>query len=107
MMIATGRSVINKGKYDIDYSALVVKKPGHAYRKDQIESYSNYNNSPGWICPLFVGHLAKRVKSIREAYPLEAWWHRGGHDFPKYQKLGLRVSFSNGIITSLESAGLY
>ena len=35
------------GKYDIDYSALIVKEPGKAYNKSQIVSNSNYYNSPG------------------------------------------------------------
>ena len=35
------------GQYDIDYDALLVKKPGAAYRKNKIVSNSYYSESPG------------------------------------------------------------
>lgn len=36
-----------EGQYDIDYDALIVKKPGYAYTENQIVSDSHYYESPG------------------------------------------------------------
>ncbi len=44
--------------YDIDYSELYAEK-GAAYRKDQIKSYSHYNESPG--SPI-VGDASKEIQ---------------------------------------------